>query len=246
MSVVQDMIREFAARGIVASWESMAGGCYAVAVNFGDRYTWKNGETFSPFEILIGTQEGAFGYDDVNRDDDIMGFCATLYVYGEDWERVTDGGFDLYNTPYGLISAREESEQWADGVPASQVGKRADLQAEMLAVVERVTFYAFKVAFAHRAGRNGVEPEVIVPEVVRVKRKNGIAGQFAMIADVQYGETTPQPVTFVGSTYGGPVVMVDFNGTQHFVSSPERHGDFSTDAESWVYRFFDNPTELPR
>lgn len=245
MAIVRDMITEFAKRGIVAEWSSESGGCYSVRIDFGDRYTWKNGETFSPFEILISTQEGAFGYDDVNRDSEIMGFQATLYVYGEDWERVTDMGFDLYSSPYGLISERAYDEMLADGNAPDEIPATPDLQAEMLACVERVTFYAFKVAFAHRNGRTG-ETENPEPEVVRVKRKNGIAGQFQMVADVQYGETTPAPVTFVGSTYGGPVVMVDSNGMQHFVTNPDRFGDFATDAEEWVYRFFDTTSKLPR
>lgn len=244
MAIVRDMITEFAKRGIVAEWVSTGGGCYALAINFGDRYTWKNGETFSPFEILITTQEGPLEHDDFNGDDAIPGLQAGLYVYGEDWERVTDEGFDLYSSQYGLISAREAREMTEDGLAPDEIPATPDLQAEMLACVERVTWYAFKAAFAHRNGRTG-ETENPEPEVVRVKRKNGIAGQFQMIADVQYGETTPQPVTFVGSAYGGPVVMVDSNGMQHFVTNPDRFGDFATDAEEWVYRFFDTTSKLP-
>lgn len=249
MGVIQEMIRELASRGIVAQWEDYSGGCYNVAIHFGEMYAYPNGGGhFSSLELLINTQEGSLSWDDVNRDDDIMGFCATLYVYGPDEEEVTDRtGFHLYSTPYGAISASAEAEMWADGVPASEVPAHVDLQAEMMACVEAVTFYAYKVGLAQFHGRKSESPEdAPKPEVVRVRRKNGIAGQFAMTADVQYGETTPQPVTFVGSTYGGPVAMVDFGGTQHLVFNPSRFGDFATEPESWVYRYFDNLQGLPK
>lgn len=248
MSVIQDMITELSKRGIVAQWSSESGGVYTVRIDFGDMLKFRNGEYFNPFEILIGGQnEGHFSHDDVNTDDGVTGFCATLYVYGEDWEEVTDRrGFDLYNTEYGLISARERAEMVEDGLAPDEIPGSADLRAEMLATVERVAWYAFKVAFADRDGRQYENTDNPTPEVVRVKRKNGIAGQFQVTADVQYGETTPQPVTFVGSTYGGPVVMVDFGGVQHIVNSPDRFGEFATDWEEWVYRFFDTSSKLPR
>jgi hypothetical protein len=247
MAIVQEMIRELASRGIVAQWEDYSGGCYNVSIRFGEQYPYPQGAGFfSSLELLIGTQEGAFGWDDVNSDDGIMGFCATLYVYGPDEEEVTDRtGFNLYSSEYGLISAREESEQWADGVPASQVGKRADLQAEMLACVDAVAFYAYKVGLAQFHGRETDSVDAPKPEVVRVARRNGIAGQFAMTAHVQYGESTPQPVTFVGSVYGGPVAMIDFTGVQHLVYKSSRYGDFATEPEEWVYRYFDCPKGVP-
>lgn len=237
MAIVQEMISAFAARGITASWESTGGGCYAVCINFGEQYRSEE-SFFSSLEIMITTQEGPLSWDDVNRDDEIPGFYAALYVYGEDWERVTDVGFTLYESRSGLITARERDEMLADGLAPDEIPATADLNAEMSALVEAVTWYAFTVAHAQKSGRAAESADFPQPEVVRVKRKNGIAGQFQMTADVQYGETTPQPVTFVGSTYGGPVVMVDGNGVQHFVTNPGRFGEFSTDAEEWVYRYF--------
>lgn len=236
MAIVQDMISAFALKGITASWESTGGGCYAVCINFGEAYQLQYGAQ-SSLEIMVTTQDGPFGWDDINRDDEIPGFYAALYVYGEDGERVTDMGFTLYESTYGLITAREESEMWEDGIPASQVPKRADLQAEMSALVERVAWYAFKVAYAQRDGRT-VEAvaDAPSPEVVRVKRTNGVGGQFQVTAHVQYGETTPQPVTFVGSVYGGPVVMVHPTMGQTLVSDPSRFGEFG---EEWVHRFFE-------
>lgn len=247
MAIVQDMISELAKRGIVAEWSSESGGCYSVRINFGDMYRSQYGqgrEFFNPFEILIATQEGAFGHDDVNSDAEIMGFCATLYVYGQDWNHVVDGGFNLYNSVFGLISRGEADRMIEDEVEA--LPPVVDLQAEMMATVEAVTWYAFKVAFAHRDGRQGENEDNPQPEVLRVKRKNGVGGQFQVTAHVQYGETSPDPVSFVGSVYGGPVVMVDFSGVQHIVSSPDRFGDFSTDWEEWVYRFFGTTSTLPR
>lgn len=246
MAIVQDMIRELGSRGIFATWESFSGGCYNVSIRFGEEYPYpQGGGHFNSLEILIGTQEGSFGWDDVNGDDGIMGFCATLYIYGPDEEEVTDRrGFDLYSSQYGLISAREAREMAEDDV--SDIPATPDLQAEMLACVERVTWYAYKVAFAQRDGREYENTENPEPEVVRVKRTNGIAGQFQVTAHVQYGESTPQPVTFVGSVYGGPVAMVDFHGVQHLVSSPSRFGEFATEPEEWVYRYFETPKGLPQ
>lgn len=62
-----------------------------------------------------------------------------------------------------------------------------------------------------------------------IKKQAGIAGQFAVTADTDDGR-----LTFVGSEYGGPVVMVMPSGTQTFVSDPGRFGDFGV---SWVEKF---------
>lgn len=62
-----------------------------------------------------------------------------------------------------------------------------------------------------------------------VKVTRGIAGQVS--ADVD-GQTT-----FVGSVYGGPVVMV-WPNLQTFVADPGRFGDFGANPEAWVRRFY--------
>jgi hypothetical protein len=67
-----------------------------------------------------------------------------------------------------------------------------------------------------------------------VKRESGIAGQFAVTADVEHPGEERSKVTFVGSVYGGPVVMRS-SGVETFVTDPSRFGEFGTD---WVRRFF--------
>jgi hypothetical protein len=73
------------------------------------------------------------------------------------------------------------------------------------------------------------------PTVTSVHRHAGIAGQFSVSASVQYPGEAPESLTFVGSVYGGPVVMVLPSGVQTFVNDPERFGEFG---EAWVRRFF--------
>ena len=76
------------------------------------------------------------------------------------------------------------------------------------------------------------------PVVTRVHRSNGIAGEFQVSASVQYPGEDPSTVAFVGSVYGGPIVMVTPAGHQVFVSSrvTDRIGA-KLDA-GWVARFF--------
>lgn len=68
-----------------------------------------------------------------------------------------------------------------------------------------------------------------------IKRLPGIAGQIAYEATVTYEGEEPSTVTFIGSVYGGPVVMVTESGAQTFVTDPGRFGGFG---EEWVRRFF--------
>lgn len=72
-------------------------------------------------------------------------------------------------------------------------------------------------------------------EVVSVKRERGVAGQVSYSAAVRYPGETVSIVSFVGSVYGGPVVMVTPSGAQTFVTDPSRFGEFG---EEWVKRFF--------
>jgi hypothetical protein len=71
-------------------------------------------------------------------------------------------------------------------------------------------------------------------EVLSVKRRPGIAGQFSVTAEVAYEDEPMRLVEFVGSVYGGPVVMVT-ESVQQFVTDPGRFGEFG---EQWVRRFF--------
>jgi hypothetical protein len=73
------------------------------------------------------------------------------------------------------------------------------------------------------------------PTVSKVTKHAGVAGQFSVTAEVTYEGEAPERIEFVGSTYGGPVVMVTPGGKQVFVTDPGRHGTFGT---AWVERFF--------
>ena len=70
--------------------------------------------------------------------------------------------------------------------------------------------------------------------IEKVTRHAGIAGQVSYTARVSYSDEAASEVTFVGSTYGGPVVMVT-ERAETFVTDPGRFGKFG---ESWVRRFF--------
>lgn len=72
-------------------------------------------------------------------------------------------------------------------------------------------------------------------QLLSVKRQAGIAGQFAVVARVQYEGEPVSSVTFTGSTYGGPVVM-ESGPVQTFVSDPSRFGKFGVE---WVRRFME-------
>lgn len=74
------------------------------------------------------------------------------------------------------------------------------------------------------------------PVIRSIKRHAGIAGQFSVSAEVQYPDEPVSSVAFVGSEYGGPVVMITEFG-QTFVTEPGRFGDFGTE---WVRRFFES------
>jgi hypothetical protein len=67
---------------------------------------------------------------------------------------------------------------------------------------------------------------------MEIKRHTGIAGQYSLSTKTEHGT-----LTFVGSEYGGPVVMVSPSGAQTFVSDPGRFGDFG---KPWVQRFMES------
>lgn len=73
------------------------------------------------------------------------------------------------------------------------------------------------------------------PKLGEIRRENGIAGQISYSVAVTYPGEAASTVQFIGSTYGGPVVMVSANGTQTFVEDPGRFGPFGPE---WVRRFF--------
>jgi hypothetical protein len=71
--------------------------------------------------------------------------------------------------------------------------------------------------------------------LANVTRHAGIAGQYSVTADVTYPGEPSERIEFVGSTYGGPVVMILPSGAQTFVTDPGRHGAFGV---AWVRSFF--------
>ncbi len=76
------------------------------------------------------------------------------------------------------------------------------------------------------------------PVLGNIKRSNGVAGQVSYTVEVTYPDEETSPVTFVGSVYGGPVVMITPGVPSGvFVNDVERFGVFEPD---WVRRFFNN------
>lgn len=74
----------------------------------------------------------------------------------------------------------------------------------------------------------------VTPEVTNLKRRKGMAGQFSVEVTVTHPGEEPRIIEFVGSEYGGPVLMVTQYG-QTFVTDPGRFGTFG---EDWVRKFF--------
>lgn len=73
------------------------------------------------------------------------------------------------------------------------------------------------------------------PQLGEIRRANGIAGQVSYSVAVTYPGEAVSTVQFIGSTYGGPVVMVSASGMQTFVKDPARFGEFGPE---WVRSFF--------
>jgi hypothetical protein len=72
------------------------------------------------------------------------------------------------------------------------------------------------------------------PTLGLITRRDGVAGQVMFFVTVSYPDEPTSLVTFSGSIYGGPVVMITESG-QTFVTNPERFGEFGRE---WVRRFF--------
>lgn len=81
-------------------------------------------------------------------------------------------------------------------------------------------------------------PDISSPTVGRIKRHAGIAGQYAYAAQVTYPGEPGSTITFVGSTYGGPIVMVTPDGTQVIVSSRVADRIGSRLNPQWIRDFF--------
>lgn len=74
----------------------------------------------------------------------------------------------------------------------------------------------------------------VAPSVTKIFSRKGVAGQFAVQATVTYPGEEPKVVEFVGSRYGGPVLMVT-DTFEVFVDDPGRFGTFG---KGWVKAFF--------
>lgn len=72
------------------------------------------------------------------------------------------------------------------------------------------------------------------PKVDKIFNRKGVAGQFAVQCTVTYPGEDPRVIEFVGSHYGGPVLMVTDLG-ECWVDAPDRFGRFG---KGWVKRFF--------
>lgn len=78
--------------------------------------------------------------------------------------------------------------------------------------------------------------DVITPTLGRIRKHRGLAGQVAYTVPVTYPDEPSSTVTFLGSSYGGPVLMMTkANPEGTWVVDPERFGKFSS---IWVQRFF--------
>jgi 16S rRNA C1402 (ribose-2'-O) methylase RsmI len=74
----------------------------------------------------------------------------------------------------------------------------------------------------------------VTPTLANLRRYNGTAGQFSLAVEVTYPGEDTRTVEFVGSVYGGPVLMVTDAG-QTWVTDPGRFGSFG---KAWVAKFF--------
>jgi hypothetical protein len=75
----------------------------------------------------------------------------------------------------------------------------------------------------------------MTPTLGTITRTNGVAGQISYTVPVTYPGEATERITFIGSAYSGPVVMVSPSGAQTFVHDPGRFGKFNPE---WVRRFF--------
>ena len=74
----------------------------------------------------------------------------------------------------------------------------------------------------------------VTPTVTKLFQRKGVAGQFSVQCTLIYPGEDPHIVEFVGSVYGGPVLMVTDHG-ETWVTDPGRFGSFG---KAWVRKFF--------
>lgn len=73
--------------------------------------------------------------------------------------------------------------------------------------------------------------------ITKLTKHRGVAGQIGVSVVVHYPGDDSFTITFAGSVYGGPVVMMTPGAPQGvFVTDPGRFGEFG---EQWVRNFFE-------
>ncbi len=77
--------------------------------------------------------------------------------------------------------------------------------------------------------------QTVRPTLSGMRRYNGTAGQFSLAVEVSYPGEDKRTVEFVGSRYGGPVLMLT-DTAEVWVTEPGRFGVFGKD---WVRRFYE-------
>ena len=76
------------------------------------------------------------------------------------------------------------------------------------------------------------------PKLGKITRHNGIAGQFSYSVMTTYPGEPSARVEFVGSVYGGTIIMVTDAGTQIPISSRVTDRIGSTLDPAWIRSFF--------
>lgn len=147
MSAVQDLVRALETRGVRSEWISTGGGCYALAVNFGETHDHPESD-WQDYELLITDRDDVFGAREWISDDTVSGFQAVLYRALGPWgERATDDGFLIYATTQEAgVSFCEVDEDERHLV--------TDLNAEVVACADAVAFVVRAVESAESEGRS--------------------------------------------------------------------------------------------
>lgn len=84
----------------------------------------------------------------------------------------------------------------------------------------------------------------MAPEIVALKVSRGVAGAVAVAVTVRYPGEAPMYASFAGSHFGAPVAYTFVSRApgdalvSGIVAGSERFGDFGSDPEGWVRRFY--------
>lgn len=208
----------------VAEWSSLADGFDSMASQCSDMLADWPGAKLAPVapadmvdaspELVSLTVVDAFGVDTVMVADGV----AVSQAYAA--ERMKCSGYACHE--YALSGGNGWITATVKGAPVVSVSASG-------AAPESAPAYRPPVAECER--------ERPLPSLSDVSVAYGVAGRLVACVDVTYPGGAVCPVTFAGSVYGGPVVMILGSG-QHFVSSPERFGRFCDGPADWVRRFY--------